>query len=104
MTPHDEKEVAVARFEVLDGVDRVGGPVTLELDAGRFESLDAVYAQRWDEVADLRTRDSGRGVHPTPWRAPRSARWYAAEDLQAAVAQWRAARSPAASDRATPAG
>ena len=74
----------------------------------RFESLDAVYAQRWSEVADLRTRASGFGVHPTARPASAVAnRWYEPADLEAAKARWSAensgARSTVSNDRATPA-
>jgi hypothetical protein len=74
----------------------------------RFESLDAVYAQRWSDVADLRTRASGLGVHPTLQSTSGTGhRWYEPADLEAAKAQWKAANgaatSTASSDRATPA-
>jgi hypothetical protein len=53
----------------------------------RFESLDAVYAQRWDQVENQRKRGSGFGVHPEPWATP-IRRWYEPTTLDAARAHW----------------
>src|SRR6185369_16381528 len=33
----------------------------------RFQTLDAVYRQRWDGVANLRRDDKPFGVAPVPW-------------------------------------
>jgi hypothetical protein len=60
----------------------------------RFETLDAVYAGRFDAVDSLRGHDARLGVKPEPWPDPSSARrWYDAAELQAALASWRAAQS-----------
>jgi glycosyltransferase involved in cell wall biosynthesis len=55
----------------------------------RFASLDAVYAQRWQDVDSLRRMAEVPGVHPERWTDSRSIRrWYTADDLAAAQAQW----------------
>jgi hypothetical protein len=57
----------------------------------RFESLDAVYAQDWAHVNNLRGDETMLGVHPRPWPDPTSTRrWYGADDLEAAKEKWRA--------------
>jgi Glycosyl transferase family 2 len=50
----------------------------------RLLSLDAVYAQRWEAVDSLVTKDSETGVHPTRWTAVPSARWYPPDALDQA--------------------
>jgi hypothetical protein len=63
--------------------------------ARRFESLDAVYDQRWDQVNNLRGEEPMLGVHPTPWADPTSTRrWYGPEELASAQAAWTAEHSP----------
>jgi hypothetical protein len=53
----------------------------------RFETLDAVYARRWVEVNHL--TGAGTGVEPAPWTLTAGGpRWYGAEELAAAKAQW----------------
>ena len=57
----------------------------------RFESLDAVYAHRWQDVDSLHRKGRLRGVHPEPWTDMRSVlRWYDARDLEAARRRWSA--------------
>lgn len=56
----------------------------------RYESLDAVYAQRWDEVDNLRRREANAGVAPQPWSGPPGRRWYAPEELEDARRRWAA--------------
>ena len=53
----------------------------------RLLSLDAVYGGRWGDVDNLVTKDSGTGVHPTPWTGAPSARWYTAQELENARRQ-----------------
>jgi hypothetical protein len=59
----------------------------------RFESLDAVYAQKWDRVNNLRGEDPALGVRPRPWTDTTSTRrWYDESAVQAAKEKWRADR------------
>jgi hypothetical protein len=58
----------------------------------RFASLDAVYAQRWAEVDNLRERGPSLGVSPSHWPEPPAHRWYAPEELEAAREKWAAER------------
>jgi hypothetical protein len=62
----------------------------------RYESLDAVYAQRWAEVDNLRQREANAGVAPQPWSGPVGPRWYAPDELEDARRRW-------AADHGTPA-
>jgi len=60
----------------------------------RYASLDAIYAQRWTDVDNLRIRDANRGVAPTPWTGPVSGRrWYQPEEVEAAKAAWHESRT-----------
>jgi len=57
--------------------------------AKRRKSLDAVYAQRWDDVVGLPNSRSRTGFTPTPWPDPTSTRrWYGPDELAAARTQW----------------
>jgi len=57
----------------------------------RFESLDAVYAQDWAHVNNLRGDETMLGVHPRPWPDRTSTRrWYDEHELQTAKEKWRA--------------
>ena len=57
----------------------------------RYESLDAVYAQNWPAVNNMRGEEPLLGVHPTPWPDPTSTRrWYEPADVEAAKEKWRA--------------
>jgi hypothetical protein len=64
--------------------------------ARRFKSIDAVYAQRWKDVDNLRHLLGDVGVDPRPWSDftpyPEPRRWYDAEALSDALAAW--TRSP----------
>jgi hypothetical protein len=57
----------------------------------RVHSLDAVYAQRWDQVEKQRDGISVTGVDLRPWQEQVSekdalcARWYTKDELQAAI-------------------
>jgi hypothetical protein len=58
----------------------------------RFRTLDAVYRQRWERVANLQRQGEPLGVSPVPWReaiepehVPYAA-WYGAEDVARARA------------------
>jgi hypothetical protein len=63
----------------------------------RFDSLDAVYAQNWPLVNNLRETEPELGVHPAPWPDPTSTRrWYDEEDLAMAKEKWRTDYSPSA--------
>jgi glycosyltransferase involved in cell wall biosynthesis len=62
----------------------------------RFESLDAVYAQRWDEVDNLRVREANSGVAPSPWPGPLGPRWYTPADLERARRRWQESEVSAA--------
>jgi len=90
-----EEDVTRARMALLCGADRrndhnhdIGNTAI----AKRFDSLDAVYAQRWEDVDNLRTRGPNRGVSPGPWEHPPAHRWYELSDLEAAKARWLADR------------
>jgi hypothetical protein len=57
----------------------------------RFDSLDAIYAQQWDRVNNLRGEEPMLGVHPTPWpHVSSTRRWYQPSELEAARASWAA--------------
>jgi glycosyltransferase involved in cell wall biosynthesis len=65
----------------------------------RFASLDAIYAQRWGDVDNLRVREANRGVHPQPWNGPAPAHpWYGTEEIEAARRAWLNGRSPGRTD------
>jgi hypothetical protein len=55
----------------------------------RLASVDAVYAQRWNEVDNQRRIPDNVGVSPRPWSdftsRPEPRRWYANEDLKEAL-------------------
>jgi hypothetical protein len=60
----------------------------------RFASLDAVYAQDWPHVNNLRGEHPTLGVHPRPWPDPDSTRrWYSPSELEEARRLWRAPRN-----------
>jgi hypothetical protein len=83
-----QEEAARTRLELLCGTsernafnDSIGNRTIQR----RFESLDAVYAQDWAHVNNLRGSDPVLGVHPTAWPDPDSSRrWYSAEDVASA--------------------
>jgi hypothetical protein len=51
----------------------------------RFDSLDAVYAKRWDQVQNQRRSPDVLGVAPSPWPdSPSTRRWYSADALRMA--------------------
>jgi hypothetical protein len=53
----------------------------------RFETLDAVYAQRWKDINHL--VGAGTGVEPAPWALTAGGpRWYGPDELGQAKAQW----------------
>ena len=86
-----DEAVTRRRLELLCGTD----PRNAHNDAlgntairKRFESLDAVYAQRWADVDNLRVREANAGVAPTPWRGPVGPRWYTPAELDAARRHW----------------
>ncbi len=55
----------------------------------RCETLDAVYARRWDLVDDLGTRARHLGLHLEEWTGPRSSRrWYESHELDRARKSW----------------
>jgi hypothetical protein len=61
----------------------------------RYDSLEAVYAGRWNDVNNQVGAEPLLGVHPEPWPDPGSARrWYGPDDLVAAKTAWMAAGSP----------
>jgi glycosyltransferase involved in cell wall biosynthesis len=93
-----DEETTMARMDLL-----CGGPGRNDFNDSlnhrtikrRFDSLDAVYAGRWDEVNNLRGDEPLLGVHPVPWPDPASARrWYGADELTAAKEAWRRGVSP----------
>jgi len=60
----------------------------------RFDSLDAVYAQDWSRVNNLRGDEQMSGVHPVAWPDPQNIRrWYSMEDLSSAKQRWLAGHS-----------
>jgi hypothetical protein len=86
--------VTRARLEILCGVSRRNSynhSIGNTEIGKRFASLDAVYAQRWQDVDNLRVRETDRGVHPVAWEGPLSHRWYRPEERQAAVTAWKTA-------------
>jgi hypothetical protein len=106
--PYRLEEATRARFDALCG--RTGsGPARVELydrqvahNAGtlsdmskRYRTLDSVYRQDWAQVENLRRSGRAIGVEPVPWMmlvdddGARSARWYGADELAAAVANHR---------------
>jgi hypothetical protein len=87
-----------ARMDLL-----CGGPARNDFNDGlghrtiqrRYDSLDAVYAGRWDDVNNQRGEEPMLGVHPEPWPDPATARrWYDAHELAAARAAWRPHQTP----------
>jgi hypothetical protein len=59
----------------------------------RFDSLEAVYAQRWDRVQNQRRTDAPLGVTPTPWtESAGTRRWYSEESLRSALREPPASR------------
>jgi glycosyltransferase involved in cell wall biosynthesis len=109
--PYRVEAVTRARSELLCGRD-ADGRSRVELydrqirrNAGtvsdmtkRHRTLDAVYAQRWEEVENLRRHGASLGVRPEPWDRivdPADAvfaTWYAPADLAAAIAAEHARR------------
>jgi hypothetical protein len=68
----------------------------------RFESLDAVYAQNWSQVNNLRGEEPLLGVRPRPWPDPTSTRrWYGLDELEAAKQEWLSDQAGSASPEAT---
>jgi len=67
-------------------------PADVTDGARRLRNLDAIYAQRWDEVDNQRHIRGDRGVSPRPWpdltAYPEPPRWYGADDLAGALASW----------------
>jgi hypothetical protein len=69
----------------------------------RFRTLDAVYGQRWDRVANLQRHGEPLGVSPLPWNEAVArehvpyAVWYGADDV--AHARAAAARAESAQTR-----
>lgn len=67
----------------------------------RFQTLDAVYRQRWDRVANLRRDGEPFGVAPVPWNEAVEQQhvpyvvWYERDE----VARARAAATPADADQ-----
>jgi glycosyltransferase involved in cell wall biosynthesis len=55
----------------------------------RLRTVDAVYAQRWDEVDNHRHNKADRGVHLRPWSDisgwSQPKRWYDANELSRAI-------------------
>ena len=99
--PFRDEALSRARLDVLCGADgktgrgQEGDPATDHMLA-RFRSLEAVYAQRWDEVDNFMP-GAETGVSVVPWdqlvdAEDRSiARWYAERDCR----MTREARRPA---------
>jgi hypothetical protein len=88
-----EESFTRGRLELL-----CGGPARNEFNNAvgnrtiqrRFDSLDAVYAQNWDAVNNLRGEEPLLGVRPRPWPGPTGRRWYEKSELEAAKEKWRA--------------
>ena len=92
--PYREEEATRRRMEELcGGADRnaYNDAIGNSSIKKRFETLDAVYAQRWSDVDSLRGHRPMLGVHPERWPDPSSSRrWYEAGALDQALASWRA--------------
>lgn len=57
----------------------------------RRRSLDAVYGQRWNDVASLPNLHRSGGIDPAPWpHSGRVRRWYDADEIAAARRRWAA--------------
>jgi hypothetical protein len=86
--PYRQEAATRARMELLCGAparNAANNALDHRTIARRFASLDAVYAQRWEQVNNLRGQKPFLGVHPTPWPDPSSSRrWYSDEELEAA--------------------
>jgi hypothetical protein len=90
--PYREEAVTKRRMELLCGVvdrnaynDSIGNSSIKK----RFDTLDAVYRGRWDQVDSLTSHVPRLGVHPEPWPDPTSARrWYTEQELDAARRQF----------------
>jgi hypothetical protein len=84
-------ESGAARIEMLDDLERRQSG-TISDFSKRSQTLGHVYAQRWDQVENLRRRGRRLGVDLTPWTelvepADRDVkRWYTPEDLDQALA------------------
>jgi hypothetical protein len=86
--PYRQEEATRRRMELLcGGLSRNGYNDSIGNSSikKRFETLDAVYSGRWNEVDDLSTRAPHLGVHLEPWTEPSSgSRWYSPEELEKA--------------------
>jgi hypothetical protein len=61
----------------------------------RFRSLDAIYAQDWPRVDNLRGEPPLLGVHPQPWSdLATTRRWYEPDEVESAKKAWLADTSP----------
>jgi hypothetical protein len=73
------------------GTGRAQQLLTMQNTGGRdrLRTVDAVYAQRWDEVDNHRHNKADRGVHPRPWSDfsgwSEPKRWYSADELSQAI-------------------
>ncbi len=80
-----------ARLELLCGSDRTVrdhamGNTQMKK---RLQSLDAIYAQDWQHVANHRGWEPALGVQPRPWPDPTSTRrWYDMGQLEEARRRW----------------
>jgi Glycosyl transferase family 2 len=80
-----------ARLELLCGSDRtvVDHAIGNTQMQKRLRNLDAIYAQNWPQVNNLRGEEPLLGVHPRPWPDPtRTRRWYGGDELAEARRQW----------------
>jgi hypothetical protein len=92
--PYREEAATRRRMEELCGAparNAANNALDHRTIARRFDSLDAVYAQRWERVNNLRGEKPFLGVAPTPWPDNGSTRrWYRPEELEAARRAWTA--------------
>ena len=91
--PYRDETVTTTRMELLCGVDdrnAYNDSIGNSSIKKRFETLEAVYAGRWDQVDSLTAHVPRPGVHPEPWPDPSSSRrWYEPGQLAAALEEWR---------------
>jgi hypothetical protein len=89
--PYRDEAATRKRMELLcGGMDRnaYNDSIGNSSIKKRFDTLDAVYAGRFDLVDSLETHQPQLGVSPEPWSGRPGPRWYEPGQLAAARASW----------------